>query len=199
MKQCPVCKLKSADTADRCYCGYVFGTGTGEERNPAGPHCEVDAVDALPKEGAGVCASCGRPAEAGYRAPLCASCRSQLAARPFPRWTKVAACLVALLLVVAMARFPSALSAAVSYERGERAEARGAYAVAVTEYNKALKRFPDSTETIARKGIAAFHAGQFDIAAAAFRTLGGREASPELVREVNQIIGQMESGSSPGR
>jgi hypothetical protein len=98
-----------------------------------------------------------------------------------------------------MARFPIALSAAVSYERGRRAEARGAYGIAVTEYSRTVERFPASTLATARKGIAAFHAGQLDVAAEAFREVGGREASPEVVREVNEIIRQMESSSSPGR
>lgn len=199
MKQCPVCKLKSADTAERCYCGHAFATTAAEASPAADPNGDVGATSELPEEAIGACTSCGLPAEAGYLAPLCASCRSRLAARPFPRWTKVAGCLIAVLLVVAMARFPTALSAAVSYERGRRAEARGAYGIAVTEYSRTVERFPASTLATARKGIAAFRAGQLDVAAEAFREVGGREASPEVVREVNEIIGQMESSSSPGR
>ena len=106
------------------------------------------------------CAACGRPPEDGRRTPLCVSCRSQLAARPFPRWIKAAGVLLVGPFLFAAAHFPAALSAFVAFERGERAEAAGAFGVAVVEYTKVVQQFPNSTLALARKGISAFHAGQ---------------------------------------
>ncbi|MEZ4770611.1 MAG: hypothetical protein R2844_19590 [Caldilineales bacterium] len=93
--------------------------------------------------------------------------------------------------LLAVARFPSALAAGVAFERGQRAETAGAYAVAVEEYTRVTQRFPSSTLAIARKGIAAFHAGQYQVADEAFDAILGREGSSDLVGEVNDVIDQM--------
>jgi hypothetical protein len=83
------------------------------------------------------CASCGQPEESGRQLPLCMGCRTKLAARPFPAWIKGAAAIIGLLMIVALVKFPSALSADVAYERGLRAEARRQFDVAVWFANNA--------------------------------------------------------------
>jgi tetratricopeptide (TPR) repeat protein len=138
-----------------------------------------------------VCASCGQTPQPGRSTPLCASCRNRLALRPLPRWLQVSALALLVPFLLAVANFPSAVTAGVAFERGRRAEARGEFAEAVAQYSRVVERFPTSTLAVARKGIAAFHAGQFQIAAEAFSTIGGQKASAEIAREVNDAISQM--------
>jgi hypothetical protein len=141
-----------------------------------------------------VCGSCGNAAENGRSAPLCASCRAQLAARPLPRWISVAAVVLLVPFGFALLSFPSALSASLSFERGRRAEAHGNFGTAVVEYSKVVQRFPGSTRAIARQGIAAFHDRQYRLAAQAFHTIAGRDASSGIVHEVNEAIDEMNKG-----
>lgn len=100
-----------------------------------------------------------------------------------------AALLVA--VMVAVGEFPAALAASVAFERGQRAEATGAFPVALTEYEKVVRQFPTSTLALARKAIAAFHAGEYQVAEEAFDAIGGRKASSDIVREVNDAIDKM--------
>jgi len=94
-------------------------------------------------------------------------------------------------LATAILQFPSTLTAGIAFERGRRADANGAFDLAVVEYSKVVERFPTSTLAVARKGMAAFHARQYQVAREAFNIIGGRDASPEIAREVNNAIDQM--------
>ena len=147
----------------------------------------------------GTCGSCGRPPQPGFAVLLCASCRTAMAARPFPRWIHGASVFVAGVVLIAVVRFPAALSGAIAFERGQRAEARGSFDVALAEYSKAADRFPDSTLVIARKGLAAYHSRQYAIAAEAFDKIAGQNASEGLAREVNGAILEMRRESSAKR
>ncbi len=137
------------------------------------------------------CESCGQLAESGRSTPLCASCRSRLAARPLPRWILISAAALLVPLVLAISQFPAALAANIAMERGRRAETTGAFSVALTEYAKVVRQFPNSTRAVARKGIAAFHAGEYQVAAEAFDAIEGRDAPSDIVSEVNDAIEQM--------
>jgi tetratricopeptide (TPR) repeat protein len=138
-----------------------------------------------------VCASCGQPSEPGRSTPLCAGCRASLAMRPLPNWIKVSAAVLAVPFLLAIASFPSALAAGIAFERGRRAETSGDFPGAVEQYSKVVDRFPASTLAVARKGVAAFHAGQYEVAAEAFHKIAGQKASAEMAREVNDAIKQM--------
>ena len=72
-----------------------------------------------------------------------------------------------------------------------RGETKGAFSVALTEYAKVVRQFPNSTLALARMGIAAFHAGEYQVAAEAFDAINEREASSDIAREVNDAIEQM--------
>lgn len=137
------------------------------------------------------CDLCGQLAEIGRSTPLCASCRSRLAARPLPRWILISAAAMLVPFVLAIAKFPAALAVYIALERGHRAEADGNFSVALTEYTKAVGQFPNSTFALARKGIAAFHAGEYQVAEEAFDTIDGREGSSDIVREVNDAMEQL--------
>jgi hypothetical protein len=100
-----------------------------------------------------------------------------------------AAAVIGLLVILEMAKFPAAFSAALAYERGERAETRGDFTVAVAEYAKASDAFPNANQVVARKGIAAYRAGDLAVAVQAFRSIGGRNVGDEkIASEVNEII-----------
>jgi hypothetical protein len=94
-------------------------------------------------------------------------------------------------VVLGATHVPSMFAAGVAFERGQRAEARGDFRVAAHEYSNAARQLPASTLAIARKAIAAFHAGQFQIATDAIEALAGRKMPPELAREVNDVIEQL--------
>src|SRR5579862_8469846 len=74
------------------------------------------------------CKGCGTPAvEPGYQIPICARCRTGLAARPVPAWIVGTGVLILIVMFVSLARFPAAYSAAVAFERGRKAEKAGNY------------------------------------------------------------------------
>jgi hypothetical protein len=108
-----------------------------------------------------------------------------------PSWIRISAVALVVPFLAAIVRFPSAIAAGVAFERGRRAEVAGAFPVAVAEYEKVVNQFPNSTLALARKGIAAFHAGEYQMAAEAFGLISGRKPSDDLVREVNDTIDKM--------
>jgi hypothetical protein len=88
------------------------------------------------------CQACGAAPEPGFPIPLCAKCRSQLARRPIPIGIKLAGVAIALLLVLAVTRIPSSISAAVAFERGQSAEQKLQFASAEHEYQKTVVAYP---------------------------------------------------------
>ena len=148
----------------------------------------------------GLCRSCGRlDVEPEYELPLCADCREELSRTPFPTWINVTAALVAIVLLIALFRFPASVQAGIAFERGRRAEKAGNYPAAAGEYQKVVSRFPDSAEALARLGIAHYRAGNVREAARILDQVGGREAPDEdLAAEVNRVIEEM-SGPAPGK
>lgn len=138
-----------------------------------------------------VCTSCGQLAEMGRSTPLCASCRCRLASRPLPRWLVISALALLVPFVMAIGRFPATLAAGIAFERGSRAEKAGVYSVALTEYSKVTRQFPDSIMAHARKGIAAFHAGEYQVSEEAFDVIKGSKSSSDIFLEVNDVIEQM--------
>jgi TolA-binding protein len=99
--------------------------------------------------------------------------------------------LIALLTVFAVTRVPSALSASIAFERGQRDERAGQHDQASAEYAKVVERFPESTLAVARLGISQYRAGNLSAAAETFSKLAGRKASTDLTSEVNAIIEDM--------
>lgn len=139
------------------------------------------------------CKLCGQPPEEAYTMALCADCRTRLARRPLPVWIVIAAALIFALFAYSMTRVPTAITAAAAFERGRKDEAQQKYREAEAEYKKVAARFPDSTEAVARLGIAAYRAGDVREAALAFQSLEGRQASKELTSEVNAVLSEMET------
>lgn len=124
--------------------------------------------------------------------PLCSRCRDKLAARPLPAWTIVSSLFLAIVMVFAFARFPAALGAAVAFERGQRAEEQGNYEIAKQQYALVVAQYPGSTEALARLAISQCETMDLVGAVATLQKLEGREASVELIDEVNQAISEVE-------
>ena len=108
-----------------------------------------------PAEVTKACRSCG--AEPEFASPLCADCRTKLAQQPIPVGIKLAGIVIALLLLLALTRIPSSLSAAIAFERGERSEQKLQFAVAENEYHKSVLTFPRSdlahTRLVERRNV----------------------------------------------
>lgn len=153
---------------------------------------ETDADETAAEPEVAGCRSCGKSEiEDGYRFALCAECRDTMARRALPKWIIATAALVGCVLAVAFLLFPASLSAGVAFERGHRAEARHHDREAMTQYLKVVRRFPKSTPALGRLCVAAFHAGQYDLAAAAVDKLQGRKTSEKLANEINPIVEQL--------
>lgn len=145
------------------------------------------------------CRSCGSAPELGaYATPLCTRCRDTLSKRGVPPWVRALCLLIGVIFIVSLWGFPATVGAGISFERGQRAEARGDYGAAVHEYEKTVKRFPDSTLPLARLGIASVHARQFSEADVCFQELSGRQTSAELANEVNAAIEELNSDRRRG-
>ncbi len=139
-----------------------------------------------------VCKVCGEPPETGYTMLLCSDCRTGLARRKIPAWIVVSATVILIILAWSMVRVPAAISAGVAFQRGLDDERQGRYTDAEREYRAVVNAFPDSTEAMARLGIAACHVGDLRAAAVAFQSIEGKHASSETITEVHQAIKQMQ-------
>lgn len=143
------------------------------------------------------CLLCGRvPMQGPDALLLCEACRESSMHRPFPKFIKAAAVLIAVPVIAAAFSFPGNLSAAIAFHRGQEAEAQAYYGVATEHYGKVVDRFPDSVLAHAREGIAAYRAGLYDIAGSEFDWLDGREIpSQEVLDELNDISAEVERAS----
>ncbi|MBV9467809.1 MAG: hypothetical protein JO316_00200 [Abitibacteriaceae bacterium] len=140
------------------------------------------------------CRNCQQPEiEPGYNFSLCRSCREQMAQRPLPQWIRGTAALVGVVLLLAFIRFPASLSAGIAFDRGHRAETSQHYTEAVTQYQKVVTRFPDSTPVLVRLCVVSFHAGQLDVTAHTLNKLQGRELSKEQADEVYTVSDKLEA------
>lgn len=135
--------------------------------------------------------------EEGYSTALCPGCRDKLAARPWPIWVKLAAVAVLLLFAAACSDIPSSFAARLAFERGLRAERSRNYPLAISEYQKAQARFPDSTKILARETVAYFKANDLKSAAATVKKLQGRKVDKETATEINSVIDQINKKVRP--
>jgi len=133
------------------------------------------------------CRSCG--AESDFAIPLCADCRTKLAQQPIPVGIKLAGIAIALLLLLALTRIPSSLSAAIAFERGERSEQKLQFALAENEYQKSVLAFPRSDLAHTRLFVAAYRARDTGTARHEFEYLRGRRLDAKLVGEISAILG----------
>jgi hypothetical protein len=135
------------------------------------------------------CQSCGADPEQGSAIPLCEDCRTKMAQHPIPIGIKLAGVAIALLLVFALTRIPSSISAAIAFERGRNDEQKLRFAAAENEYEKAVLAFPSSDLAHARLFVAAYRGKDGGIARHEFEYLRGRKLDAKIVGEINALLG----------
>jgi hypothetical protein len=135
------------------------------------------------------CESCGAEPEQGFAIPLCQDCRTNLARHRIPIGIKISGIAIALLLVFAVTRIPSSISAAIAFERGEKSEHKLQFAAAESEYQKSVQAFPRSDLAHARLFVAAYRARDAGIARREFEYLRGRQMDAKIVGEINALLG----------
>jgi hypothetical protein len=79
-----------------------------EESNKSVTPPPVPAEQSVESTG---CKACGAEPEPGFPLPLCSNCRTKLARRPIPVTIKLAGALVGLLIIFALTRIPTSMSA----------------------------------------------------------------------------------------
>lgn len=140
-----------------------------------------------------VCKNCGNVAEEGYIMPLCSECRDTFSKKPIPFWLKGVGALVIIIFILALLKFPQALSLGISYEKGQKAEQSGNYAEAEKDYKVIIDAYPDSDEITARFGISAYKNGDIAAALVSFQKLDGKDLDKDLVDEINPIVENLNS------
>ena len=186
--ECPRCGLINPDSALRCDCGLPL------------PRKESDSVactgtGSVAAEG---CRNCGSTTiEPGYEVGLCVTCRDVLAKRAFPYLIRLMFAVILVVVILATSRTPETLRAGIAFERAQKAEIAGDYLRAVTEYRRVAERFPDSTLSLARLGIAYYQAGQHAEAVKTLEKISGRKTSQELASEVNRVLEEIGKAGKP--
>jgi hypothetical protein len=156
----------------------------GNDRLAAGPSQPPPLPETSTK-----CQSCGAEPEQGFAIPLCQDCRTKMARHPIPIGIKLAGAGIVLLLIFALARIPSSISAAIAFERGERNEQKFQFAQAESEYQKSVQAFPRSDLAHARLFVAAYRARDAGMARREFKYLRGRRMDAKIVGEINALLG----------
>jgi hypothetical protein len=133
--------------------------------------------------------SCGTEPEPGCAIALCGDCRTRMARNRIPIGIKLAGLAIALLLILALTRIPSSISAAIWFERGERSEQKLQFATAESEYQKSVQAFPRSDLAHARLFVAAYRARDIGTARHEFEYLRGRQLDAKLVGEISALLG----------
>ena len=140
----------------------------GHLRSAANPvtqanYAEAQRLAAATPKG---CVNCQSPEIVpGFATPLCAPCREKLTRFTVPLWLKIAAAVLALMVLFAATRLPHEISADLAYQRGQQAEARGDHAGALAQYQKALALYPHSPNVLRGLATAALSAGDARTAA----------------------------------
>jgi tetratricopeptide (TPR) repeat protein len=161
---------------------------------------EAPTLEDQPSESPTICSHCGEmEREEGFALPLCAQCRDALSRYPFPAWIRISCAIVLGVSIFAGIRSINSFRAGIAFERGQRAEQHGQFAVAANYYEQVVERFPDSTLALARLAITRFHAGQVGEALGILNRLRGRETSPKLAAELDQVIRAIQNTRPPNR
>ncbi|MBI5361183.1 MAG: hypothetical protein HZA48_11455 [Planctomycetes bacterium] len=141
-----------------------------------------------------ICVNCKKaPPEHGYITPLCIDCRDALSKRFVPAWIKAVASVITIVFIFALTRFPVTIDAAIAFERGKNAEKASMYRTAVREYEKAIERFPDSTQIITRLYAAYWRNNDISKATEIFdnRIVGRETENRAQFDEINKIANRI--------
>jgi len=112
---------------------------------------------------------------------------------PVPLWIKILLPVAAAVLISIILIFPSAYKTAIAYERGRKAQQEGRHSTAIREFEQVLRQFPDSDSIIARLAVSYFYNERIDECSELLDRIAGRKVSGKLSRQVNGIVGKMDS------
>jgi hypothetical protein len=113
----------------------------------------------------------------------------RMARQPIPVGVKLAGVAIVLLLLFALTRIPSSISAAIAFERGERSEQKLQFTKAENEYQKSVQAFPRSDLAHTRLFVAAYRARDGGTARREFEYLRGHQLDAKLVGEISALLG----------
>lgn len=169
---------------------------------------EVEALspnDSAPEYVAGQCRSCGNPQiEEGYAMELCSECRKKLSRRPIPVAIKMAAGVVAAIVLYTSMSFPHSLGAGIEFERGLKDEKAKKYVSAMRHFENTAKVYPKSDKVMVKLMNAYYQNNRVE---EAYKTLDtmigtsaeGRSVDKALADEVNGITAKIDLYYSPSK
>jgi len=104
------------------------------------------------------CIECDNPIIVkGYPNPLCEACREKFIKYPIPKWIKLFAAGIVVLLLFSLSKLPKNILTAMHLEKGKTAIAEKKYITAQLELEKADASLPGNQETESYLLLAAYH------------------------------------------
>lgn len=142
-----------------------------------------------------VCELCGNPEIVeGYAINLCQNCRDEATKINVPLWVKAFALMVTAIFLFALTKFPIALSAGISFEKGNMFEQEKRYMSAMKEYEKVVDLYPDSTDSLCKLFISQYKVGRIGPASETYEKLIGRDVDDDgLYEEVVKCFDQLDN------
>lgn len=137
-----------------------------------------------------LCVNCQvNPFEAGHPINLCASCRTSLINYPIPKWIKIFAICLGVVIVVSIIRTQFYISAAIDLGKSEKAIENKEYLTAKRELAKVLKKFPNDLKANAEMIIASAYSFDRVAAGTAFDKIVDKQIDDDdLYNEVETAI-----------
>ncbi|WP_431212440.1 tetratricopeptide repeat protein [Puia sp. P3] len=93
---------------------------------------------------------------------MCADCRDHFVRFPIPHWVRAFAGAVVILVLFSLYTFPKNISAAISLEKGKKAEKEKKYVTAQREMEDVLEKIPRNVEARGHLIIDAFYNRDYD-------------------------------------
>jgi hypothetical protein len=151
---------------------------------PPLPPSSSPALDAAPK----ACVNCGSIRfSTQTKLPVCEPCRVALIKYPFPLWVKVAAAIIAALVLVSLALSRERIQAAVHIAHAKKLMRQEHWEDAYQDYHSVIAEHTD-TETLLSYAEAAMNSGHSLDAAGAMKSLAGRQATTDQCYRANSLI-----------
>ena len=125
--------------------------------------------------------------------PVCEPCRMNLVRFPFPVWVKLAAGVVALLVLVSLALSRERLQGAQKLVLTRRMVEQGRWEEAYQNYHGLKDTIQSDTEAMLDYAEAASNSGHLGDAALAMQTLAGRKVTQSLQLRSQVLINKLES------
>ncbi len=148
-----------------------------------------DDAEAKPKPTA--CVGCGSIQFSTLtKLPLCEPCRLGLVKYPFPLWVRLAAVIVASLVVVSLALSRERIQAAVHVAHTKKMKSAGRWQEAFEGYQSIIADHND-TKTLLDYAETAINSGHVQEASRAMYTLAGRQATREQNVRANAILDRL--------